>query len=364
MKIVVYAIAKNESSFVDRWMDSMSEADQVVVLDTGSDDGTAERLRARGARVAVEQIIPWRFDQARNRSLELVPEDTDVCVCTDLDEVFHPGWRSALEGVWTPETRQASYRYTWSFQPDGSEGVVFWQEKIHARRGFRWVHPVHEVLEWVGEGERGPLALAQGVQLDHHPDPQKSRGQYLPLLELSVAEDPEDDRNLHYLGREYLYYGRWDDCIRTLTRHLALPSAVWRDERAASMRYIARAHARKGERDEARDWYLRAAAGAPHLREPWTDLAMLLYEDQEWDGVLYATACALKIRERPRTYICEAEAWGSLPHDLRCQAYYHTGRLPQALEEARLALAAAPSDPRLAGNAALLEKMAGAAGEL
>ena len=364
MKIVVYAIAKNESSFVDRWMDSMSEADQVVVLDTGSTDGTAERLRARGARVAVEQIIPWRFDRARNRSLELVPEDADVCVCTDLDEVFHPGWRSALEGVWTPETRQASYRYTWSFQPDGSEGVMFWQEKIHARRGFRWVHPVHEVLEWVGEGERGPLALAQGVQLDHHPDPKKSRGQYLPLLELSVAEDPEDDRNLHYLGREYLYYGRWDDCIRTLTRHLALPKAVWRDERAASMRYIARAHARKGERDEARDWYLRAAAEAPHLREPWTDLAMLLYEDQEWDGVLYATACALKIRERPRTYICEAEAWGSLPHDLRCQAYYHTGRLPQALEEARLALAAAPSDPRLAGNAALLEKMAGTAGEL
>ena len=364
MKIVVYAIAKNEGFFVDRWMDSMSEADQVVVLDTGSDDGTAERLQARGAQVTVERIVPWRFDQARNRSLELVPEDADVCVCTDLDEVFHPGWRSALEGVWTPETRQASYRYTWSFQPDGSEGVVFWQEKIHARRGFRWVHPVHEVLEWVGEGERGPMVSVQGIQLDHHPDPKKSRGQYLPLLELSVAEDPEDDRNLHYLGREYLYYGRWDDCIRTLTRHLALPKAVWRDERAASMRYIARAHARKGERDEARDWYLRAAAEAPHLREPWTDLAMLLYEDQEWDGVLYATACALKIRERPRTYICEAEAWGSLPHDLRCQAYYHTGRLPQALEEARLALAAAPSAPRLAGNAALLEKMAGTAGEL
>ena len=364
MKIVVYAIAKNESSFVDRWMDSMSEADQVVVLDTGSDDGTAERLQARGAQVTVERIVPWRFDQARNRSLELAPEDADVCVCTDLDEVFRPGWRSALEGVWTPETRQASYRYTWSFQPDGSEGVVFWQEKIHARRGFRWVHPVHEVLEWVGEGERGPMVSVQGIQLNHHPDPKKSRGQYLPLLELSVAEDPEDDRNLHYLGREYLYYGRWDDCIRTLTQHLSLPSAVWRDERAASMRYIARAHARKGERDEARDWYLRAAAEAPHLREPWTDLAMLLYEDQEWEGVLYATACALKIRERPRTYICEAEAWGSLPHDLRCQAYYHTGRLPQALEEARLALAAAPSDPRLAGNAALLEKMAGAAGEL
>lgn len=31
-----------------RWMDPMSEVDQVVVLDTGSTDGTVERLRARG----------------------------------------------------------------------------------------------------------------------------------------------------------------------------------------------------------------------------------------------------------------------------------------------------------------------------
>ena len=358
MKIVVYAIAKNEEEFGARWMQSMSEADQVVVLDTGSEDRTAEILRAQGAEVTVERVEPWRFDRARNRSLELVPEDADLCVCTDLDEVFHPGWRAALEQAWVPGASRARYRYTWSFQPDGSEGVVFWTEKIHTRRGFRWVHPVHEVLEWVGEGAPGPTIAAEGVQLDHHPNPGKSRGQYLPLLELSVAEDPEDDRNLHYLGREYFYYGRWDDCIRTLLRHLALPKAVWRDERAASMRYIAKAWIRKGERALGRDWYLRAAAEAPHLREPWMDLAMLLYEEGEWEGVLYCTGCALKLRERPRTYICEAEAWGSLPHDLRCQAFFHTGRLAQALEEARMAQSLSPGDPRLAGNAALLARMA------
>ena len=94
--ICVYAICKNEAKFVDRWMDSMSEADHIVVLDTGSDDGTVEQLRERGAQVTVEVISPWRFDTARNRSLELVPEDTDICVCTDLDEVFRPGWRKAL----------------------------------------------------------------------------------------------------------------------------------------------------------------------------------------------------------------------------------------------------------------------------
>ena len=246
MKIVVYAICKNEEQFVERWMDSMSEADQVVVLDTGSTDESVRRLRDRGALVTEEAVVPWRFDTARNRSLELTPEDADICVCTDLDEVFHPGWRAALERAWRPGASQASYRYTWSFNPDGSEGVVFWAEKIHTRRGWRWVHPVHEVLQWTGGGSPGVKVTAEGIQLDHHPDPSKSRGQYLPLLELSVEEDPADDRNMHYLGREYMYKGRWDDCIAALRRHLSMPTAVWRDERAASMRYIARSLAGEG----------------------------------------------------------------------------------------------------------------------
>lgn len=357
MKVVVYAICKNEERFAKRWMASMSEADQVVVLDTGSQDGTAEALRSLGAAVTVEPIVPWRFDTARNRSLALVPEDADICVCTDLDEVFHPGWRERLEAAWTPDAGQAAYRYTWSFEPDGREGCVFWIEKIHRRHGFRWLHPVHEVLSWQGPGEPGRKVWAEGVQLDHHPDPSKSRGQYLPLLELSVEEEPEDDRNMHYLGREYLFRGRWDDCIRTLERHLAMPNARWKDERAASMRYIARAYIEKGEPERARDWYLRAIAEAPHLREPLVELARLLYSREQWEGVLYFTGCALALRERPRSYVCEASAWGSLPHDLRSIALYRTGRTVEALEEARRALALSPAEERLKKNAAILEEL-------
>ena len=349
-KVCVYAICKNESQFVRRWMESMSEADLVAVLDTGSEDDTAERLRELGAQVTVERVVPWRFDTARNRSLELVPEDVDICVCTDLDEVFHAGWRERLEHGWREGMGQASYRYTWSFEPDGSEGCVFWAEKIHARHGYRWVHPVHEVPEWVGEGVRPRIVPIEGIQLDHHPDPTKSRGQYLPLLELSVEEAPQDDRNMHYLGREYMYHRRWEDCIRTLKRHLELPTATWMDERAASMRYVARAYANKGDAEQARRWYLRGMAEAPHLREPYVDFASFLYERQEWEGVLYATGCALRIRERPATYICEAAAWGSLPWDLRAMAFYHTGRLEEALEAAETAARLAPADERLSAN--------------
>ena len=155
-----------------------------------------------------------------------------------------------------------------------------------------------------------------------------------------------------------MFKGRWDDCIRTLKRHLEMPTALWADERAASMRYIARCYKEKGERQQARNWYFQAIAQAPHLREPYMDLAQLLYDDQNWDGVLYFTGCALSITQRPRTYICEVAAWSSLPHDLRTIALFRTGRIRESLEEARQALAMEPESPRFQGNVELLERLA------
>ena len=77
MKVCVYAICKNESQFVDRFMDSMSEADYVCVLDTGSSDDTVKKLRARGAILGETVVSPWRFATAPNESLGLIPPDAD-----------------------------------------------------------------------------------------------------------------------------------------------------------------------------------------------------------------------------------------------------------------------------------------------
>ena len=190
---------------------------------------------------------------------------------------MQPGWRALLEArLGAGHAAQATYRYTWNFQPRRiGRAMSFGTSKIHARHGYRWTHPVHEVLalgpgraEHAVTGRRGDAA---GPPRGREQVP----GQYLPLLELSVQEDPEDDRNMHYLGREYMFHGDWDKCIATLLRHLGMPSARWADERSASMRFIARAYAAKGEREPARAWYLRAIAEAPHLREPYLDFGAL-----------------------------------------------------------------------------------------
>ena len=339
MKVTVYAICKNESKFARRWAESMSEADAICVLDTGSTDDTVARLRECGVTVAVKKIEPWRFDTARNESLKLVPADTDICVCTDLDEVFRPGWRKLIERAWTPDTHRLKYRYTWSHTPSGEEGVVFYIEKIHAYGCYAWVCPVHEVLSYTGAGSE-TVRLAEAG--------------YLPLLELDVAEQPQIDRNIHDLGREYMYQGRWDDAIRTLTRHLALPTAVWADERCASMRFIAKCYAAKNEPAAAEQWLLQAIAQAPHLREPSIDMATLCYNREDWAGTAYFVHRALAITERSMSYINEPQSWSSYPYDIASVALYRLGLLPQAAAFARHALALSPDDERIKNNLQLI----------
>ncbi len=356
MYICVYAICKNEEKFVERWMKSMSEADLVVVMDTGSTDNTVEKLKSLGAHVQCKIVDPWRFDVARNLSLELVPEEADVCVCTDLDEIFETGWRKKLEQSWRPDATQGSYRYTWNFLPDGSEGHVFWIEKIHSRHNYRWVHPVHEVLEFTGTGSPKVVPLP-GIQLNHRADNGKSRAQYLPLLELSVKEAPEDDRNMHYLGREYYYHGQWAKAVATLTRHLSMPSATWKDERCASMRYIAKCKMMMQAEQESFAWMLRAVAEAPYLREPYMDLANDCYRRCDWSGVIYWVELALKIKEETKTYICEPSAWNETPYDLAAIASWHLGRKQDAVSYSERAIERSPENERLKANHSFYQQM-------
>ncbi len=372
MKISVYAIAKNEEKFADDWVNSMKEADEIVVLDTGSTDGTAQKLKSWGVKVKTEKISPWRFDVARNKSLQMVSPDTDVCVCTDLDERFEKGWRKKLEDSFEKGVKQYRYRYTWSFNPDGSEGVVFWSEKIHSYGDFVWTHPVHEVLQYTKK-DGYKSKFIDGMQLNHYPDDKKSRSNYLPLLELSVKECPDDDRNMHYLGREYMFRRDFDKAISTLAKHLTMPKATWKDERCASMRYIARCLAAKASAanqqddknnlpaskqnllSQAENWLLAAIAEAPYLREPFIDLATLYYNNQNWYGVIYACRKALEIKSRSLSYINEPQSWGALPYDLLSIAFYNLKDFDNAISAVKQAIALS-DEQRLKDNLNLFVK--------
>lgn len=342
MRIAVYTISKNESQFVRRWRDSAEDADVVMLVDTGSTDETVAIARNAGIVVHEISVQPWRFDDARNAAIALLPADIDVCVSVDVDEVLSPGWREALEAQWGGANR-GRYLYTWSHNDDGSPGLTFWYEKIHSRHGFRWKHPVHEIL--VPDRTEERWVNVEGMEVHHWPDPTKSRSSYLPLLALSVAEDPSNDRNAYYYARELRFYGHNEESAREYKRHLSLPSARWPPERAASCRGLALV-----EPGNAEKWLRQAICESPTTREARVELARLYYQREQWSECLGAAEGALAITERSFDYLSESWAWGSEPHDLAALACYNLGRYEEALVHGEAAAAFSPEDERLRGN--------------
>lgn len=354
-KICVYAISKNEEKFTDRWVDSMNEADQIFVLDTGSKDKTIKKLKKRGVLVKKKKISPWRFDVARNESLKLIPEDFDICVCTDLDEVFEKGWRKKLEEIWDENINRLRYNYNWKLDENNKPIVNFYIEKIHSRKNYKWTHPVHEVLTYT-KNDVENLKTTDEITLNHYPDDNKSRSSYLPLLELSVKENPEDDRNMHYLGREYMYYGKWNKCIDTLIKHLSLKSATWKDERSASMRFIARSYQQLNRFEEAKMWLDKAIEETPYLRDPYVERALLEYRLKNFEKIILYANSALQIKEHTKSYINEPFSWDFTIYDLLSIAYFYTGEIDKAIENSNIAISMDPNNKRLLQNNQIILK--------
>ena len=351
LKVAVYAICKNESKNIDKWYNSMKEADEIVVLDTGSTDNSFIILNGLPKIKVYQEIIsPWRFDIARNISLSYVSEDIDICVCTDIDEIFEKGWCNKLKKTWKESTTRARYLYNWSHDEQNNPLVSYYADKIHSRNDYEWIYPVHEVLKLKDNKTSENEIIIDEIVLNHYPDNLKSRSSYLPLLELSVSENPNDDRNMHYLGREYMFYQKWDDAILTLHKHLNLPSAKWKDERAASMRYIANSYFNKNFIEEAIFWYKKAINEAPYLREAYFDLAQLYLDRKEYNNTIKYLEKALEIKEKSITYITNELAWNENIYDLISIAYYYIENYEKSFYYSKIAFSMNQKNSRIKEN--------------
>jgi hypothetical protein len=341
----------NESAHVERFCESACEADMILVADTGSTDNTVEMLHLNGSHVKHLSIKPWRFDDARNACLAMIPDDMDVCVSLDLDEVLQPGWRKEIERVWVKgKTTQLRYGFDWG------AGIQFQYEKIHARHGVRWSCPVHEYP--VADRTATVWAETDMLLVVHKPDPNKSRGQYLDLLRVSIEENPTEPRNAFYYARELSFHGQWQMAIWQCERYLALPRATWANERCYAMRVMAKCYGELQQWAKALDWARRACSQAEHTREPWCELARLCYLTQRWEECLGAALTCLKITNREKIYTVDPEVWGAQPHDWVSIAAWNLGMKDLSIEHARKAVELSPDDMRLRRNLELVTEKA------
>lgn len=343
MKVAVYSICKNEEQHVARWLKSVEEADRIIVLDTGSEDNTRELL-AQHPKVELHtaNFIPFRFDIARNMAANQVPEDYDLALFCDFDEVIEPGWRNKLEQVPAPYDA-ITLRMIFSRTADGEPDTVYNRLMAHRPHNYVWMYPIHEVLVPVNEHQN--LVVNSDVVVEHLPDPSKPRGQYLELLQTAVEEFNHDARMRQYLGREYMYREEWGSAIIHLETHVTMKdSSVCIAE---SYRYLSRCHEAMGSVAQAERALLQALATAPDQREPHAELSAFYQRSGDIERCLaFALTCST-VPDSPNYVIRERRYYREWPHHMAAWAYSQLGAQALAVQHITWALNIAPDHPQV-----------------
>jgi hypothetical protein len=226
-------------------------------------------------------VAPWRFDDGFNAALSQVSSDIDIAVPLHLDERLQSGWREELEVAWAAGGRQFTFMYQWG------PGLSFRHDRIHARKGFRWLGAAHEFPS--GPGPK----IDTGVRIVQERDDSKDRSQDDSLIELAWRESPTA-RTTYYWARQCWYRNRWDDARRLFLQYLDMKDATYDQERAEACRIMA-----KMVYDQYQEaWLLRACSESPARRECWADLAYWYRDHQMPQEAAGAATRALRITEQ------------------------------------------------------------------
>ena len=95
MELSVILITRDEAANIHACLESVAWADEIIVVDSGSTDGTVEICRGVGAQVYVHD---WPgFGVQKNRALGYASKEWVLSI--DADERVTPGLRAAIEAV-------------------------------------------------------------------------------------------------------------------------------------------------------------------------------------------------------------------------------------------------------------------------
>ena len=358
-KVAIYAICKNEEYNVDSWMESILNADYICVLDTGSTDDTYKKFqkwqKEYPNKIILNQaeVSPWRFDVARNKSMELIPADANICMSIDLDERLAPNWKAEILTYWTNDCNMMWYKYSWSTEE--SNPTIFWYDHIHSRNGWQWKYPVHEALEYTGEKEIVSASIPNTVMLYHYPN-DASRN-YLPLLEVRYNENQNDWMSGFYLAREYYLLKQWKECKDFILGNFFKDKSYSLEPLVEGMLFywIGISHYNLNDLGLAEVYFNQGVQASPILRDNYLALAQIKLDQKDYKSTIDIIHQCLNETKRQYSWIENNKPWGAQPYDLLSLAYYYNDNKNVAYHYAILAAQLEPENQRLINNVEIIK---------
>ncbi|MEA2449463.1 MAG: hypothetical protein QOG63_1395 [Thermoleophilaceae bacterium] len=218
-------IVKDEEEMLPRMLAAVAPAvDEIVIVDTGSTDGTVEIAESFGAKVLHHD---WTGDFAAARNVSIDAATGDWIVWLDADEVLVPEDAPKLRELAGQTWREAFYLVEKNFTGDVEDGTAVTHNALRVFRNrpeYRFTGRLHEQFAHNLPGYLGERVAHTQVRVEHYGylgvvrDKKDKARRNLELLEMQSAEGLDTAYHKFNLGSEYLALGEWDRAADFLVR--------------------------------------------------------------------------------------------------------------------------------------------------
>lgn len=240
-------IVKNEEDTLPRCLECVRDiVDEVIIVDTGSSDGTISVARKYTDKVF---DFPWIDDFSAARNFSFSHAACDYILWLDADDMLLPPDAARLLELkrdLDPSVDVVMMRYNTGFDGNGKVTFSYFRERLSKRsKGFRWFEPVHEYLETYGQ------IIFSDISITHRKAHPSIPGRNLAIYEGILAKGGTlTPRGLYYFARELKDAGRFADAAGCFTRFLD-EGKGWLEDDICACTELAACHAALGHgRDE------------------------------------------------------------------------------------------------------------------
>lgn len=357
MELSLCMIVRDEEQSLGRCLESVRGAvDEIVILDTGSVDGTREVARRFTDRV---YDYVWQDDFAAARNASFSYARKPFILWLDADDVLESTEREkliALKARLDERVDAVMMPYHCACDENGEPALIFERERIVRRgAGFVFSGVVHEAMAVSGN------VIHEDIIVRHMGGHgARSSGRNLAIYELWLARGRKmTPRDQYYYARELM------DCGQTARAEQAFDVFLqredgWMENRVDAYVQRARCLTALGRRKEAREALLHAlSCGAPRA-EALCALGEGFMEEGDLHAAIFWYQAAMLTQAPVHTgAFVQPGAYDYVPAMQLCVCYDRLGQRRLAAQMNERALLARPGDEAALSNRRYFENLLG-----
>jgi len=319
-------IVKNEEANLAACLNSIKGVvDEIVIVDTGSTDGTVAIAESFGA---VVHKFDWIDDFSAARQFSFSKCSNDLVFWIDADDILVNShlFRKSLEHFDNERVGAIFFVYQYAFDKDGNCITEHWRERVVRKDWYSWSGPVHENLLPLREGTNVKITDIWIKHRKKESDIAASNERNLRILEKEIEKTKPfvDPRILFGLAQAYQADNRLEEANDVFRKYIECSG--WDEEKYIAQYTIGENFWRMGKLKEATDAHFDAMKILPLRPDAYFGMARVAHKSEQWENVLYWCEEGFR-RGRPQGMcIYNPRNYDLNPLMLLCNAYFNLAR--------------------------------------